>query len=146
MKREDEYYEKWLNKLRTMQPILNQPDELTAAIMQKVSREVKQEQTSTKKRRILFVGSWMSTVAAGLLVCLWVGEMFFLPVPTSMEKEGLFTRKTISLSLPDHWEEMSRIEKSRYVSSVCRHKELQRTRKERILENRVKNQTKISKL
>lgn len=138
MKREDEYYKKWLDKLKTTQPILERPDELTAAIMQRVS----QSSFSPKKGRRLLMARWGSLVAAGLLLCLLVGETFFSPATVLVEEEAVFAWRGASVFLPENWDEMNRTEKSYYLSSISRYKELQRMKKERVIENRIKNQLK----
>ena len=37
MKREDQTYEKWLDKLKNTEPVLNAPEELTHDILNKIS-------------------------------------------------------------------------------------------------------------
>lgn len=142
MKREDEYYSKWLDKLKTTQPILERPDELTAAIMQRVSQSSLSLPRSTKKNRRLLIGRWGSLVAASLLLCLLVGETFFSTATVPTKEEAVFAWRGASVSLPENWVAMNRIEKSSYLSSICRQKELRRMKKERMIENRIKNQIK----
>lgn len=148
MKREDEYYEKWLGALKGTQPVLDNPDELTAAIMQKVSEASQQGlssqsfRISSRRQKVLSVGSWVSVAAAGLLLCLLVGETFFYSVPTLVEKEPCFGWNPATLSLPNTWKAMNTLEKSRYLSSVCQQKEMQRMKKEHVLDNIVKEQAK----
>lgn len=38
MKQDDKLYNEWLDEVRNVQPILSNPDELTTAILQQVSR------------------------------------------------------------------------------------------------------------
>ena len=66
MKQDDKLYNEWLDEVRNVQPILSNPDELTTAILQQVSRIVPRK----KKRKSLLIGSWVSGIAAGLLLCL----------------------------------------------------------------------------
>lgn len=139
MKREDEYYENWLDKLKTTQPILERPDELTAAIMQRVSQSSLSLPRSTKKNRRLLIGRWGSLVAASLLLCLLVGETFFSLTTVPTKEEAVFAWRGPSISIPENWEAMNRIEKSRYLFSICRYKELQQIKKECAIENRIKN-------
>lgn len=144
MKQEDDYYERWLDKLKTTQPVLAHPDELTAAIMQRVSQNPGPTESLPpgrmlrKPQKLLLLGSWASGVAAGLLLCVLLGETFFPSLPVAVEKEKPFTWKVASFVFPAHWEEMTTVEKSRYVSSVCQYRELRRTQKECLLETRVK--------
>lgn len=142
MKREDEYYGNWLDRLKTTQPILEHPDELTAAIMQRVSQSSLPLRRSTKQSRGVLIGRWCSLVAAGLLLCLLVGETFFSPATVPTKEETVFAWRGASVSLPENWVAMNRIEKSSYLSSICRQKELRRMKKERMIENRIKNQIK----
>ena len=77
MKQDDKLYNEWLDEVRNVQPILSNPDELTTAILQQVSRIVPRK----KKRKSLLIGSWVSGIAAGLLLCLLVSETLLSPVP-----------------------------------------------------------------
>ena len=56
MKQDDKLYNEWLDEVRNVQPILSNPDELTTAILQQVSRIVPRK----KKRKSLLIGSWVS--------------------------------------------------------------------------------------
>ena len=49
MKQDDKLYNEWLDEVRNVQPILSNPDELTTAILQQVSRIVPRK----KKRKSL---------------------------------------------------------------------------------------------
>ena len=148
MKREDESYEKWLEQLRTVQPVLKHPNELTASIMQKISRKSRVTDTllpfgaASMKSRMLVLGSWISVSVAGLLLCLLVNEGSRFPAPIPVEQRELLIFKTPPLSLPHNWEEMDKAEKSHYLASAFGEKELLRMKKEHILESRVKNHIK----
>ena len=83
MKQDDKLYNEWLDEVRNVQPILSNPDELTTAILQQVSRIVPQK----KKRKSLLIGSWVSGIAAGLLLCLLVSETLLSPVPDGVRVE-----------------------------------------------------------
>ena len=52
MKQDDKLYNEWLDEVRNVQPILSNPDELTTAILQQVSRIVPRK----KKRKNLLIG------------------------------------------------------------------------------------------
>ena len=54
MKQDDKLYNEWLDEVRNVQPILSNPDELTTAILQQVSRIVPQK----KKRKSLLIGRY----------------------------------------------------------------------------------------
>ena len=83
MKQDDKLYNEWLDEVKNVQPILSNPDELTTAILQQVSRIVPQK----KKRKSLLIGSWVSGIAAGLLLCLLVSEALFSSVPDGVRVE-----------------------------------------------------------
>ena len=60
MKREDQTYEKWLDKLKNTEPVLNAPEELTNDILNKISfvsssgtSLLKEAKGKSKKNRIL---------------------------------------------------------------------------------------------
>ena len=65
MKQDDKLYNEWLDEVRNVQPILSNPDELTTAILQQVSRIVprkkkrknlKQEHAAGRSRIVVLVG------------------------------------------------------------------------------------------
>ena len=62
MKQDDKLYNEWLDEVRNVQPILSNPDELTTAILQQVSRIVPQK----KKRKRMMFCSWLSGISAGI--------------------------------------------------------------------------------
>ena len=55
MKQEDKKYEEWLTEIKNKQPILENPEELTAAILNKIT------DNAPKKKKIRYlVGAWIS--------------------------------------------------------------------------------------
>lgn len=48
MKQDDKLYNEWLDEVRNVQPILSNPDELTTAILQQVSRIVPRKKKKEK--------------------------------------------------------------------------------------------------
>ena len=48
MKQDDKLYNEWLDEVRNVQPILSNPDELTTAILQQVSRIVPPKEEKEK--------------------------------------------------------------------------------------------------
>ena len=65
MKQEDKKYEEWLTEIKNKQPILENPEELTAAILNKIT------DNAPKKKKIRYlVGAWISGTAATLLLFL----------------------------------------------------------------------------
>ncbi|WP_455585512.1 hypothetical protein [Bacteroides sp.] len=113
MKQEDKRYEEWLSEIRNKQPVLDNPEELTAAILQRVVRT-----DSKKKRRKFIIGSWVLGIAAGFLLCLLINEVFFMPVSEEVNKkeEYCFRQSTLP-SFPANWGEMSLSERHSYWSA-----------------------------
>ena len=121
MKQDDKLYNEWLDEVRNVQPILSNPDELTTAILQQVSRIVPRK----KKRKSLLIGSWVSGIAAGLLLCLLVSETLLSPVPDGVRVDSAY-------SLPEGWEKMRLSEKSDYLSG--QYVQYKKLRQKRIME------------
>ena len=63
MKQEDKQYEKWLTEVKSNQPILENPEELTATILNRISGI-----SPERKRRKFLIGAWASGIAASLLL------------------------------------------------------------------------------
>ena len=74
MKQEDKKYEEWLTEIKNRQPILENPEELTAAILNKIT------DNAPKKKKIRYlVGAWISGTAATLLLFLFINDACFPP-------------------------------------------------------------------
>ena len=70
MKQEDKKYEEWLTEIKNRQPILENPEELTAAILNKIT------DNAPKKKKIRYlVGAWISGTAATLLLFLFINVL-----------------------------------------------------------------------
>lgn len=129
MKQDDKLYNEWLDEVRNVQPILSNPDELTTAILQQVSRIVPRK----KKRKSLLIGSWVSGIAAGLLLCLLVSEALFSPVPDGVRVEEEYRfQENSAYSLPEGWEKMRLSEKSDYLSG--QYVQYKKLRQKRVME------------
>ena len=77
MKQEDKKYEEWLTEIKNRQPILENPEELTAAILNKIT------DNAPKKKKIRYlVGAWISGTAATLLLFLFINDACFPPSPS----------------------------------------------------------------
>lgn len=127
MKQEDKHYEEWLTEIRNRQPVMSNPDELTANILQQVSRIPHQ-----KRRKKLLIGSWLSGIAAGLLLCLLVSETVFSPVPYSIRSgEDYRLQESTIYSLPEGWERMNLSQKGDYLSG--QYIQFKKLRKEKIM-------------
>ena len=96
MKQEDKQYEKWLTEIKSNQPILENPEELTATILK---------------------GAWASGIAASLLLLLFINDTCFTSVPHRTEMQNEYDNWSNSIPLPDNWEEMRLLEKNTYLSS-----------------------------
>ena len=94
MKQEDKQYEKWLTEVKSNQPILENPEELTATILNRISGI-----SPERKRRKFLIGAWASGIAA------------------SLEMQNEYDNWSNSIPLPDNWEEMRLLEKNTYLSS-----------------------------
>ena len=69
MKQEDKRYEKWLTEVKSNQPILENPEELTATILNRISGI-----SPERKRRKFHIGAWASGIAASLLLLLFIND------------------------------------------------------------------------
>ncbi|WP_303207679.1 hypothetical protein [Bacteroides oleiciplenus] len=130
MKQDDRHYEEWLAEIRGRQPVMSNPDELAANILQRVART----SSGRKKKKLLIVG-WLSGIAAGLLLSLLVSETLFTPVPYEvkpMEGYRLQVNDTYSFSLPEGWEKMRLSEKSDYLSG--QYIQFRKLRRNRVME------------
>lgn len=93
MKQEDKKYEEWLTEIKNKQPILENPEELTAAILNKIT------DNAPKKKKIRYlVGAWISGTAATLLLFLFINDACFPPSPSEAE-----TQNGICLSAKRHF-------------------------------------------
>ena len=84
MKQEDKQYEKWLTEIKSNQPILENPEKLTATILNRISGI-----SPERKRRKFLIGAWASGIAASLLLLLFINDTCFTSVPhrTEMQNE-----------------------------------------------------------
>lgn len=82
MKQEDKQYEKWLTEVKSNQPILENPEELTATILNRISGI-----SPERKRRKFLIGAWASGIAASLLLLLFINDTCFTSVPHRTEMQ-----------------------------------------------------------
>ena len=83
MKQEDKQYEKWLAEVKSRQPILDNPEELTASILDRISGI-----SPPKKQRKFLIGAWASGIAATLLLLLFINDTCFTPVSQRTGKQN----------------------------------------------------------
>lgn len=112
MKQEDKQYEKWLAEVKSRQPILDNPEELTASILDRISGI-----SPPKKQRKFLIGAWASGIAATLLLLLFINDTCFTPVSQRTGKQNEYDNWSNSIPLPANWEEMRLQEKNIYLSS-----------------------------
>lgn len=106
MKQEDKQYEKWLTEIKSNQPILENPEELTATILNRISGI-----SPERKRRKFLIGAWASGIAASLLLLLFINDTCFTSVPHRTEMQNEYDNWSNSIPLPDNWEEMRLLER-----------------------------------
>lgn len=107
MKQEDKQYEKWLTEIKSNQPILENPEELTATILNRISGI-----SPERKRRKFLIGAWASGIAASLLLLLFINDTCFTSVPHRTEMQNEYDNWSNSIPLPDNWEEMRLLERT----------------------------------
>ena len=129
MKRENESYEQWLAKVKTLQPAMSHPEAVTESILKRVARM--SEKREKRKRRLLRITVWLSSAAATLLLCLLIADAGLLPSAGTVTAEQPILREQASRPLPEHWEEMNRKEKSRYLADRYRQRATLRERRDR---------------
>ena len=94
MKQEDKKYEEWLTEIKNRQPILENPEELTAAILNKIT------DNAPKKKKIRYlVGAWISGTAATLLLFLFINDACFPPSPSEAETQNGYVYQPNGISL-----------------------------------------------
>lgn len=107
MKQEDKQYEKWLTEVKSNQPILENPEELTATILNRISGI-----SPERERRKFLIGAWASGIAASLLLLLFINDTCFTSVPHRTEMQNEYDNWSNSIPLPDNWEEMRLLERT----------------------------------
>ena len=128
MKDKDLKYNDVLDKLRKIEPVLDDPEGLTDRIMQRV------EQTTVGAKRILAlrISGIISGVAASALICLFGYETLkypVSPVEKNMKTEPSYTSYDLTvLRSYDH------------LTTVIKRKEAQRARKEQLTASITNNQ------
>lgn len=124
MKQADEQYEKWLTEIKNRQPILENPDKLTTAILDSIPQT-----SSRRKGRKYLIGAWLSGMAAAILILLFINDTYFSSVPQQIERQNVYDnwRNSNVFSLPDNWKEMGLSEKNSYLSTqYTQHRQLRK--------------------
>lgn len=115
MTKKENTYEQWLEKIKTTEPFLNNPEELTNDILKRINTL-----PSGTPPRILLLVSRISGIAAAFLLCLLISETVFFPQDKQFTEQPS-TANAVWLGkvsfLSDDWNtESSFLEKSRYLS------------------------------
>lgn len=115
MTKKEDTYEQWLEKIKTTEPFLDNPEELTNDILNRIDAL-----PSGNPSRILLLVSRISGIAAAFLLCFLISETVLFP------QDKQFTEQPSTANvvwqgkasfLPDDWNtESSFLEKSRYLS------------------------------
>lgn len=115
MTKKEDTYEQWLEKIKTTEPCLDNPEELTNDILNRIDAL-----PSGNPSRILLLVSRISGIAAAFLLCFLISETVLFP------QDKQFTEQPSTANavwqgkasfLPDDWNtESSFLEKSRYLS------------------------------
>lgn len=115
MTKKEDTYEQWLEKIKTTEPFLDNPEELTNDILNRIDAL-----PSGNPSRILLLVSRISGIAAAFLLCFLISETVLFP------QDKQFTEQPSTANvvwqgkasfLPDGWNtESSFLEKSRYLS------------------------------
>lgn len=93
-------------EIKSNQPILENPEELTATILNRISGI-----SPERKRRKFLIGAWASGIAASLLLLLFINDTCFTSVPHRTEMQNEYDNWSNSIPLPDNWEEMRLLER-----------------------------------
>ena len=122
MKEENRKYEEWLRELKATQPVLTNPEQLTADILQRVSASNRKN----SRKRLYSFGSWLSGIAATLLLCFLLTESLSVATRPNDEDSGFIRATTTTSSLPPNWESMSLTEKGSYLIAYQKKQERQK--------------------
>ncbi|WP_455673404.1 hypothetical protein [Phocaeicola sp.] len=133
MKREEERYEQWLERVRNTSPVLENPENLTRDILQKIA------QTPQRKRKSGRLVNWVSAVAAVGLLCFMVHETCFYSAAPVIKGEVVVTNTSFSLpKLPELpkgvFSGMSMKERSAYLSKLWKERTEMKRRQQRAIE------------
>lgn len=139
MKIKEKKYEKIIGKMKSGQPVLANPDELTAKIMDSVENLPKQK----TKYRFLQTAGILSGIASCLLICLFVKLALQQPdfYPENAAYRSAKSLKTAPKILPEKvvFDENFRIlnasEKVEIIASIADKKRAENEKRRKIIEN-----------
>ena len=121
MKQEDKQYEEWLEQLKRIQPVLNDPEALTNNILQRITDRTKPK--NKKHHRTLF--GWLSGVAATVLLCLSIHEIYFTSTSLDLNTSA-YEWEQIENDLSQEWDGMSMREKGKFLSSFYKKRSMEK--------------------
>lgn len=116
----DRKYDEWLNELRGKQPVLTNPDQLSAGILQKISALKQPKQLS---KRLYLLGSWLSGIAATVLLCFLLTEAIKEPHTPECESFRFIWESAPASALPSNWKLMTLTEKKSYLFACQKEQE-----------------------
>lgn len=97
MEKKENRYEELLMIIKEHPPILRNPEKLTDGIMDRIDKLAQPRHTRHTHNRWLLVAGWLSTMAATILICLFVSETF-----TARGNKAIETLGSLSGSLPTY--------------------------------------------
>lgn len=141
MKSKDKTYNQLLERLKKISPVMDNPTEVTDEIMM----QIKKLPPRRKSSKLIFITGWVSGIAAMLLFCLLVKDLFFFQTFHSAKIENI---KEPTFSIYDHeltsksselvedWKPgMKMTEKSQILFYIIQTKQQEKKRKREIEAN-----------
>ena len=122
----DRKYDEWLNEIKVKQPVLVNPDQLTADILQRVSVLKRPKKSKRLSKRFYLFGSWLSGIAAIVLFCFLLAETMRMPLHPECETSRFIRESVPASALPSNWKLMTLAEKRSYLSACHKQQELQK--------------------
>ena len=128
MEDKDLKYNKVLDKLKKTEPVLNDAEELTDRIMQKVEQTV----GGDGRTNLMRISGLVSGIAASALICLLVYETLKYPVMPVENVIGAKKADTVEKMYPRMFAELYHKEKAEIIEILIKRREAQRMRKEQL--------------
>lgn len=132
MKQEEQRYEEWLEKVRRNLPTVENPEELSNDIMQRISR------TPHPPIRTVNWVRWLSAVAALFLLCTMLYEVLFYAEVPPLEKETVTINSCPSTeiipTIPlEQMSEMTMQEKTAFLSRIRKERKEIKCKRKKLL-------------
>ena len=123
-------YNKIISTLKKAEPVLDNTEELTDRIMQKVERMP----VGIRQKPIILIAGIISSVAASVLICFFAYETLKFPVSHTVNYSEREFCETFSLS-KIHSKKIAELgikEKGEIIETIIKSKNIQRMRKEQL--------------